>query len=68
MATACAATLDPVALVEAMSAKLVSNRQITDDAIENAKELCRWTLETLSSCFCKGKQGKVFWVHTGIAQ
>ena len=48
MATACAATLDPVALVEAMSAKLVSNRQITDDAIENAKELCRWTLETLS--------------------
>ena len=48
MATACAATLDPVALVDAMSTKLVSNHQITNDAIENAKELCRWTLETLS--------------------
>ena len=48
MAIPCAGTLDPVALVDGMSTRLVSNRQITDDAIETAKELCRWTLETLS--------------------
>ena len=55
MATACAATLDPVALVDAMSTKLANNCEITDDAIETAKELCRWTLETLSP------QGNSLW-------